>query len=200
SSTDDYCDQCGSKIAGAPTAGPPAPQHTEVLPALTAVATRALAAAEPCPACGEGRAAGAGFCESCGYDFGGVSLGAPPAPSEAGTAVLTADLDQFEQFAPDGITFPTDFTPLTIPLSEELQIGRDTLGGDPAVSRVHAVLRRQPDGSYSIVDQGSTNGTRINDDPAPVPANEPVVLDDGDCIRLGAWTVITLHRSGGRDA
>jgi hypothetical protein len=33
---------------------------------------------------------------------------------------------------------------------------------DPGVSHQHAVLVQQPDGSWSVVDQDSTNGTTIN--------------------------------------
>jgi len=53
---------------------------------------------------------------------------------------------------------------------------------------------RQADGSYAIVDRGSTNGTWINDDADPIAANIPMVLGAGDRVHLGAWTTITLRR------
>jgi hypothetical protein len=37
------------------------------------------------------------------------------------------------------------------------------------------------------------NGTTLNDDPTPVGTEAPVSLADGDRIRLGAWTTITLR-------
>ena len=64
---------------------------------------------------------------------------------------------------------------------------------DTAISHLHAVLVRAPDGSYSVVDPGSTNGTTLNDDPTALAVNSPVPLADGDRIHLGAWTTITIH-------
>jgi len=55
------------------------------------------------------------------------------------------------------------------------------------------MLIRQPSGSYSLVDPGSTNGTTLNDNADPVGVNVPVPLADGDRIHLGAWTTITIH-------
>ncbi|MGH8908679.1 MAG: FHA domain-containing protein [Egibacteraceae bacterium] len=51
---------------------------------------------------------------------------------------------------------------------------------DPGVSHLHAVLLPTPDGSWTIVDPGSTNGTQLNDDPEPIATNSPVPLHDGD--------------------
>lgn len=62
---------------------------------------------------------------------------------------------------------------------------------DPGVSRLHAVLIAQPDGSWSILDPGSENGTSVNG--SEVAAGVPVPLHDGDQIHVGAWTVITVQ-------
>jgi len=64
---------------------------------------------------------------------------------------------------------------------------------DMAVSHLHGLLIEQPDGSYSLIDPGSTNGTTLNDDPTPLTANIAVPLADGDRIHIGAWTTITIH-------
>ena len=51
---------------------------------------------------------------------------------------------------------------------------------DPAVSSQHAVIFRDSDGNYEIMDQGSTNGTVIN--------NKKIkkhYLKDDDIIRVG---------------
>lgn len=64
---------------------------------------------------------------------------------------------------------------------------------DPGVSHLHAVLLAQPDGTWAILDLGSTNGTTINDDPEPLRAGVTVPLTDGDRIHLGAWTTITVR-------
>jgi pSer/pThr/pTyr-binding forkhead associated (FHA) protein len=59
---------------------------------------------------------------------------------------------------------------------------------------VHAVLERQSDGLYVVRDLGSTNGTMLNDDPAPIAPRTPIPLADGDRVRVGAWTTITVRR------
>jgi pSer/pThr/pTyr-binding forkhead associated (FHA) protein len=64
--------------------------------------------------------------------------------------------------------------------------------GDPAVSRLHATLVRAQDGSWAIVDEGSSNGTTINADPDPITPHVEVPLRDGDRVHVGAWTTITL--------
>jgi pSer/pThr/pTyr-binding forkhead associated (FHA) protein len=66
-------------------------------------------------------------------------------------------------------------------------------GEDPGISRLHAVLERRPDGGYAVRDLGSTNGTMVNDDPAPLAQHVAVALADGDRIRIGAWTTITVR-------
>jgi DNA-binding NtrC family response regulator len=52
---------------------------------------------------------------------------------------------------------------------------------DTSVSRQHALLQRQADGAYLLIDLGSTNGTLLNDRPLCAPT----VLRDGDVIRIG---------------
>lgn len=53
-----------------------------------------------------------------------------------------------------------------IPLTGELRLGRaepgGELGGDPALSRHHAVLSEDPSGRRAIEDLGSANGTYVN--------------------------------------
>ena len=65
---------------------------------------------------------------------------------------------------------------------------------DVGVSHRHAVLMRQPDGSWALVDQGSTNGTFLNTESDPIPANQRVPLRAGDQIHVGAWTTLTMER------
>jgi pSer/pThr/pTyr-binding forkhead associated (FHA) protein len=64
---------------------------------------------------------------------------------------------------------------------------------DPGISRLHAVLERRSDGGYAIRDLGSTNGTMVNDDQAPLARDTVVPLADGDRIRIGAWTTIIVR-------
>ena len=63
---------------------------------------------------------------------------------------------------------------------------------DPGISRLHAVLTPAPDGTWSILDPGSANGTFVNG--REIATGEIVTLHEGDRVNLGAWTVITVHR------
>ncbi len=65
---------------------------------------------------------------------------------------------------------------------------------DPGVSHQHAVLVQQPDGSWAVVDQNSTNGTTINGGEEPIQPYVPVQLQEGDRVHVGAWTTITIRR------
>jgi hypothetical protein len=62
---------------------------------------------------------------------------------------------------------------------------------DPGISRLHAVLFAEPDGTWTILDPGSENGTLVNG--REVTAGVRLPLHDGDRIHLGAWTVITIQ-------
>ncbi|MEU3775116.1 FHA domain-containing protein [Streptomyces sp. NPDC032472] len=65
---------------------------------------------------------------------------------------------------------------------------------DPGVSHQHAVLVQQPDLSWAVVDQNSTNGTTINGGEEPIQPYVPIPLADGDRVHVGAWTTITIRR------
>ncbi|MDB1086749.1 FHA domain-containing protein [Streptomyces sp. ACA25] len=65
---------------------------------------------------------------------------------------------------------------------------------DPGVSHQHALLVQQPDGSWAVVDQDSTNGTTVNGAEEPIQPFVPVPLKEGDRIHVGAWTTLTLRR------
>ena len=202
SATSDYCDQCGAKIDGS-SAG----QITEVLEMPPADVT-SITEAGRCPDCGAPNVTSDRFCESCGYDFGTGTPGETSTSSAAGAraweAVLEADRAYFDRVSPGGIEFPADAPTREIALDrDELRIGRGRatdpdppeidLESDPAVSRRHATLVRQEDGSYAVVDQGSTNGTRLNDEQKAIEAGAPVPVADGDRIHVGVWTTITLR-------
>jgi len=108
----------------------------------------------------------------------------------------------------DEILFPVAVPPRTIDLGDDpVSIGRrsrsrgtnptiDLTGPpeDPAVSHTHASLVPNDDGTWSLVDHGSTNGTYLNDEPDAVAANTPLPVTAGDRIFVGAWTKITLER------
>jgi pSer/pThr/pTyr-binding forkhead associated (FHA) protein len=61
---------------------------------------------------------------------------------------------------------------------------------DPGVSRLHALLVAAPDGTWSVVDPGSANGTLVNG--REIPPGTTVPLRVGDVIHLGAWTALKI--------
>lgn len=142
-----------------------------------------------------------------------VTEAAPAAPAAPAAtpaaqliAVITADADYFARHQIDEVQFPVAVPPRAIELPEgPVSIGRRSrsrgtnpsvdLAGppeDPAVSHTHASLVPNDDGSWALVDHGSTNGTYLNESREPVPANRPLPVAPGDRIYLGAWTKITL--------
>jgi FHA domain len=63
---------------------------------------------------------------------------------------------------------------------------------DPGVSTLHAMLLPRASGGWDVVDLGSTNGTIVGERADPIPPSTPVPLADGDQIKIGAWTTITV--------
>lgn len=63
---------------------------------------------------------------------------------------------------------------------------------DSGVSKRHCAFQRRRDGNWIVRDQGSTNGTRVNDG-RRLRSGESWVLSDGDRISLGAWSCLTVH-------
>ena len=197
SATTDYCDRCGALID--------APDEQRTPPSEV---TRRSAASE-CPVCGTARVADDRFCESCGHDFSAAPASTGP-PAAGWELVIVADRHYFDRVVAQEIDFPGDVEPRRLALDQaELRVGRGRPGAesppdgidltgaadDPALSRLHAVIARQGDGSYTIEDVGSTNGTELNG--RALPSHDPVTLADGDRIQLGAWTTMTVRRLDG---
>ncbi|WP_028920826.1 FHA domain-containing protein [Pseudonocardia acaciae] len=189
-----YCAGCGLAIGPAP----PDPQDPPDPPG-------------ECGRCGE-PSQGGRFCEACGYPY--EPAAAPPpaatAPPQPSTwlAVITTDREFFESTrgAERGFELPVTAERRIELTGEVIRIGRRSRRhrtdpdidlsappADPGVSREHARLLGQPDGSWVLVDSGSANGTYLNDDPERIPRNQLIPLAPGDRIRLGVWTVITLR-------
>jgi hypothetical protein len=208
SSTDDFCDECGARIAGAGEAPAAAP--------APATAAPAAGASPPCPHCGAPRAGSSRFCEDCGYDHstGKVPTLAPP-PAVAGpaggrwTATVAVDRKYFEDNAIEGVEFPAEAPARTVDLpAPQVRIGRrsaskgtnpelDLSDSDPGVSHSHALLTLSVDGAWLLSDLGSTNGTYLNDEKQPLTAGQTRALKGGDEVHVGAWTTITLHAPTG---
>jgi len=136
----------------------------------------------------------------------------PPHAPVAWSAVVAADRDYYEAVraasGPDGeaIPFPAYCAERRFRLSgNQMRIGRRSVSrgvdpeidltgppADPGISRLHAVLIAEPDGSWSVLDPGSANGTSVNG--TEIPTGDRVPLHDGDRINVGAWTAITVQR------
>jgi hypothetical protein len=158
--------------------------------------------AESCPRCSEPRIGL--FCEQCGHSY---SLAAPTTPS-SWCAIIAPDRDYYEAGGADAerFTFPVCCPPRRVELAgASLRVGRDSSSrratvpeialADPGVSREHARLLAQSDGTWALIDEGSTNGTYLNGRGRRIPAHQQVPLADGDRVHLGVWTTITVCSS-----
>jgi predicted ATPase/class 3 adenylate cyclase len=140
----------------------------------------------------------------------------PPAPTFTGSpgpgweweAVVEADHDHYDRVELEVVeAFPLDVPARRFPLTGEVvRIGRRRGSGgpvpeidlssapqDPGISREHALLIRQDDG-WAIVDDKSTNGVFLNDSVERLPQAKVIRVGDGDRLRLGAWTAVTIRR------
>jgi pSer/pThr/pTyr-binding forkhead associated (FHA) protein len=102
---------------------------------------------------------------------------------------------------PAGPEAPANVAALTVALDKPVNlIGRRSekrailpevaVDHDDGISHRHALLTRGDDGSLTLRDIGSSNGTRLNG--ADVQPMVDTVLHDGDQITLGRWTRITV--------
>jgi pSer/pThr/pTyr-binding forkhead associated (FHA) protein len=139
----------------------------------------------------------------------------PPNSAEGATwtAVVAADRDYYESVLRESedsaaFTFPPYCPERRVPMDRpQIRIGRRSVSQgtvpeidlgqppeDPGASHTHAVLLAKPDGTWTLVDPGSTNGTTVNGGEEPIPVNIEVPMRDGDRIHIGVWTTITLQR------
>jgi serine/threonine-protein kinase len=84
-----------------------------------------------------------------------------------------------------------NLTGTVIEVGDELHIGRAAdghgqLGRDPEISRFHARIAREADGTYAIEDLGSTNGTFVNG----LRISSPCILRVGDTLEVGGTTLL----------
>ncbi|WP_406463237.1 FHA domain-containing protein [Streptomyces sp. NBC_01622] len=137
-----------------------------------------------------------------------------PTGSPTWTATVRVDHDYFARVMAhsepedQGLHVPTYSPDLHIPLTRTvITIGRrhqstgetpfidlDSGPKDPGVSHEHALLVQQPGSTWSLIDNGSTNGTTVNGAEDPIAPYVPVPLKDGDHIHVGLWTTITIRQ------
>ena len=185
--TGQFCEVCGFSFASGTTPRP-APVPAPAPPAKPGASA---------PAAPSGAVAGAA---------------PPPAAAAAGwSAVVTADRAYFDSVIAEGgpdaasIEFPGYCPERRFRLTgREMRIGRRSVSRglepeidltgpptDPGVSHLHAVLIAEPDGTWAVLDPGSSNGTIVNGN--EIVAGVRVPLHDGDRVCVGAWTVLTLQ-------
>jgi hypothetical protein len=218
SASTDYCDTCGARIMGAPSTAAPGsstpPVALSELPPSVAVVAPPPVSGPPvtCPHCEITQDASNKYCEACGYDFANgtapVPLTAPkPAAAVGWQAVVTADASYHARSGATDVPFPIGAPErrFTLSRAQELVGRRSDARGihpeidlasppeDTAISRSHCTLVRQPDGGYAVVDNGSTNGTFVNDSSTGLVKGVALTLADGDRVYLGAFTCITMR-------
>jgi hypothetical protein len=150
-----------------------------------------------CQECGFQNPESANYCSRCGAllvkDAGGVETTQTFTPSDAEAGPAEA-LDDLGIRGPAlvvrsgggraGETFHPDEGETTIGRSPDCGIFLD----DVTVSRKHAVLRKT-NGTFTIEDQGSLNGTFVNRKRV-----ESAELGDGDELQIGKYRLTFLNR------
>jgi FHA domain len=213
SSTSDYCDTCGARMDGpaVPVAAALAAPAAGSCPVCQGPRTGRF-----CEECGHDFSTGTGgttFTTPTPPSPVPVPPPPPPAPS-AWVAVVAADRAYFDLMTADdpdtsSVTFPPYCPERRLPLTgTQIRIGRRSVSSgvtpeidlaeppaDPGISHLHAVLLANPDGTWQLVDPGSTNGTIVNTAKTPIEVNVAVPINEGDQIHVGAWTTITLRRA-----
>jgi hypothetical protein len=193
-----------------PTAAPvdaPAPVSSGAPPAVTNTGT--------CPTCHAPCEITDLFCEACGADLtttdiarAGVAAVGVVVPPGGVSIAIGADREYFDRYVDGGqLVFPEPapgvvHVPVTKP---ELLIGRrsesrgvfpdidgQALTQDPAVSHKHALLKRDAAGAWTVIDQGSTNGSRLDAATELLIPGRSYALGPGSVLHVGAWTSISV--------
>lgn len=83
------------------------------------------------------------------------------------------------------------------PYSDRISVGRarncDVVLRNPSVSKLHAHMRREPNGSWVLIDVNSHNGTSI--DGMRVQPSQPVPLRIGEQVTFGGMVVRIVDAS-----
>jgi FHA domain-containing protein len=215
--TGQFCEVCGFNFAGppAPAAGAqaapgPGAGSGDGAAGPGSDGSGAAAPATPGPAVVTASAGGSGSEAAPGA---AAVAGVVPVPDTAAgwTAVVTADRAYYDSVIAEGgpdaasIEFPGYCPERRFRLTgREMRIGRRSVSrglepeidltgppADPGVSHLHAVLVAEPDGTWTVLDPGSANGTIVNG--GEIVAGVRVPVGDGDRICVGAWTVLTMQ-------
>lgn len=212
----DFCSECGNQLAPAPGSAPAAPA-ADPSPASAAPSTTSTSGAhENCPMCTEVRDGSAQFCGVCGYDYVNKTGGEVPQAAAPAPAVPAPN------YAPPAVTAPVASAPASLSsaridleivvgktsprkhslFDNESLIGRPNnkvalslvIDGDEGISRRQMMITRQADGTVTVRDLDSANGTKVEHDGGTVTVavgeERPIVV--GDKIIIGEHTVVTV--------
>ena len=165
----------------------------------------------PCPRCGHRNAEDSRFCSYCGTPLRG---GIPERASETTSTISISGLEAYDAETTGQTALPSlspeaqaavDALPAGSALlvvrrgpnsgSRFLLDGELTTAGrhpqsdifldDVTVSRRHVDFRRNPDGSFTVADVGSLNGTYVNREPI-----DSVGLSNGDEVQIGKYRLV----------
>lgn len=120
--------------------------------------------------------------------------------------IVATDRAQFDRVGDATVVFPVGVPDRVVELNlDRALIGRKSTSRnihpevdlshapeDVAVSRQHAEILRGADGSFTVTDLGSSNGTFLNGSAAAMSPNTAMALNNGDSVSVGAWTTLTL--------
>ncbi|MEU6377438.1 FHA domain-containing protein [Streptomyces sp. NPDC046909] len=163
-----------------------------------------------CTRCGNRNAENSRFCSNCGAPLRGT----PERPSETTSTISISGLEAYDAEVTGQTQVPmlspeaqaaVDALPLGSALlvvrrgpnsgSRFLLDGELTTAGrhpqsdifldDVTVSRRHVEFRRQPDGSFTVADVGSLNGTYVNRERI-----DSVPLNNGDEVQIGKYRLV----------
>jgi hypothetical protein len=223
STESDFCSECGARIAGAGTVAAatllaPSPASsasgatTDVCPSCQT--PRPSLDARFCEVCRyDFVKQGAGEAPVVTPIADPVAAPKPPAvaaPDPVPVSIgakwdVVIAVDASLDVEPDPDLKPPDEPERRIPLDrEENLIGRrddkqhivpDVRPHDPSISRRHAKLLIQADGSVAVLDLDSANGTFVNGD--QIVAGIPRVLQVGDAVTMGRWTRLRIEPRAG---
>jgi FHA domain-containing protein len=208
----DYCSVCGVPMA---PGGPGSIPRGGAPPVVSGGPAACPACGEP------RADATARYCEVCRYDFIARKAGPPPAVAVPAAAapppsvkaappaassptawelviVVDASLDTDPDPAtpcpkdePDRV-FPLDIAEAMVGRRDDRRDIRPEISvSDPGTSRRHAKLVKNADGSISLLDLASMNGTRLNGTEVAPGSRHP--LKEGDQVTIGRWTRMHLR-------
>ncbi|MFJ6573568.1 FHA domain-containing protein [Streptomyces sp. NPDC091292] len=164
-----------------------------------------------CTRCGNRNAEASRFCSNCGAP---LRAGAPERPSETTSTISISGLEAYDAEV-TGQTMTPSLSPEAqaavdaLPLGSALLVVRrgpnsgsrflldgelttagrhpqsDIFLDDVTVSRRHVEFRRGPDGSFTVSDVGSLNGTYVNRERI-----DAVPLSNGDEVQIGKYRLV----------